>query len=52
MRIAMMGLGRMGMNMAKRLLQGGNEKSAIDAYEKVLMDCMSGDQMLFWRHRH
>jgi glucose-6-phosphate 1-dehydrogenase len=27
----------------------GHEGSAIDAYEKVLLDCMSGDQMLFWR---
>jgi glucose-6-phosphate 1-dehydrogenase len=27
----------------------GHEGAAIDAYEKVLLDCMTGDQMLFWR---
>lgn len=27
----------------------GHEDTALDAYEKVLLDCMSGDQMLFWR---
>jgi glucose-6-phosphate 1-dehydrogenase len=27
----------------------GDEESRIDAYAKVLLDCMAGDHMLFWR---
>jgi glucose-6-phosphate 1-dehydrogenase len=27
----------------------GSEGPALDAYEKVLLDCMLGDHMLFWR---
>lgn len=27
----------------------GDEASRIDAYAKVLLDCMAGDHMLFWR---
>ena len=27
----------------------GNQKPVLDAYEKVLLDCMLGDHMLFWR---
>ncbi len=27
----------------------GSQKSVLDAYEKVLLDCMLGDHMLFWR---
>ena len=27
----------------------GNEASRIDSYAKVLLDCMAGDHMLFWR---
>jgi len=34
MQIAMVGLGRMGMNMAKRLLQGGHEVVAYNRTSK------------------
>jgi glucose-6-phosphate 1-dehydrogenase len=27
----------------------GNQQPVLDAYEKVLLDCMLGDHMLFWR---
>jgi glucose-6-phosphate 1-dehydrogenase len=27
----------------------GNQQPVLDAYEKVLLDCMQGNQMLFWR---
>ncbi len=27
----------------------GNHRPVLDAYEKVLLDCMLGDHMLFWR---
>ena len=27
----------------------GDKESRIDAYAKVLLDCMAGDHMLFWR---
>jgi glucose-6-phosphate 1-dehydrogenase len=27
----------------------GNQQPVLDAYEKVLLDCMRGDHMLFWR---
>jgi len=27
----------------------GNHQPVLDAYEKVLLDCMRGDHMLFWR---
>src|SRR3974390_708194 len=56
MQIGMIGLGRMGSNMARRRLTGGHECVAaarrpeeMKAYERVLDDAMAGNPTLFAR---
>ena len=60
MKLAMVGLGRMGMNMAKRLLGGGHQVVAFDlnesavkaAEEKGAMGAYTLEEAIQKRHRH
>ena len=56
MQIGMIGLGRMGSNMARRRFRGGHEcvvserrPDEMEAYERLLHDAMAGNPTLFAR---